>query len=532
MAFTINGTSGLTFPNATQQATAAFSGANTNAVSSSAITLSSSSPQYQVAQISSFTNSYLTMPDATQLGTGSNPYVIENRSPYGANLELRNNAGTTIGYIPIGQIATVQLKDASTAAGQWVVELAVPQSFFSYNGSSITTVTTTPTPFSTPNYYFGIVGLSSTIFVRWWSITSGGVSSLYTQVGSISGSTITFGAIQSSSILNNGTAAITSMKVVRLSNTAFVVMVGQYYTFSYACCVPGQGAAIRILVCTVSGTVVTFGTPSAASMPQVGSGAGVANAGGACYLNGNICRISDTVFALVYNDAVTSSYTFPYNYSGLMSCQIVSVSGTTMTIGAKATLATSTYSQVLSVVGLSATSVLLCYGQATATGGSAGRSKLVVISVSGTTATFNTAVSCESTDVPCFIASNVDSNYTNGAVAPSATQAIFTTAYNTGECTVSGTVPTFDSFPYPSRLVPMFLSTSSKAYTSNAYLTVATGGFVTNTPVTDVLQTNLTVTAASPYSPLGAQPTTSFVGYSDASNGYASSSVVILGTTT
>jgi hypothetical protein len=78
----------------------------------------------------------------------------------------------------------------------------------------------------------------------------------------------------------------------------------------------------------------------------------------------------------------------------------------------------------------------------------------------------------------------------------------------------------------------MYLSTASKAYTANAYLSIATGGFVTNTPVTDLLQTNLSVTAATPYSPLGAEPTTAFVAYRDGSTATVAASSVLLGSTT
>jgi hypothetical protein len=524
-----------------------FSGANTNAVSSSAITLTSASSQYQVCQISSFTNSYVTLPDATTMTAGSNPFVIENRSPYGANLELRNSAGTTVGYIPIGQIGTVQLKDKSTSAGQWAVELVNPQSFFTYTSASITNVTTTPLPNTNLYSNYGMVGLSATSFVRWWMVSTGlggssGTAVLYTQAATISGSTITFGSIQSSTILTaiDTTAAFVNRlnaRVIRLSNTAFVVLSG-IQSFYNVCGIYYNGSQ-RILTCTVSGTTVTFGTPSTASMPTTVNTINGGDQANACAINGTICRLSDTVFALLYNDSANTTYSFPYNYSGSISCQIVSVSGTTMTIGTKVNLSTSTYSQVTAAVGLSATQVFLSYCQAAATGGSTGRSKMVVISVSGTTPTFNTPVSCESADVTIF-ATNPDllkNCFTDGAVAPSATQVIFNTSYSLGECTISGTVPTFDVFAYSNNSYPLFLSTSSKAWTGNgggsnkAYFSIATGGFVTSTNIVDVLQTNLAVISAQPWSPLGAQPTTSYIAYK-LSSGNSASATVLLGTTT
>jgi hypothetical protein len=160
---------------------------------------------------------------------------------------------------------------------------------------------------------------------------------------------------------------------------------------------------------------------------------------------------------------------------------------------------------------------------------------MVVVSVSGTVPTFGTPVNCESADTTVFQGGYTGS-YVDGAVAPSATQVIFNTAYAVAEATVSGTVPTFDSFPYNGILFPLFLSTSSKAWCGGAtvgvkgYASIATGGFVTNTNVKDVLQTNLAVTSANPWTPLGAQPTTAYVAYKNAS-GYSSSSTVVLGTT-
>jgi hypothetical protein len=518
-----------------------FSGATTNAVSSSPLTLTAASSQYQVVQINSYTNSYVTLPDATTMAAaGSNPFVIENRSPIGANLEIRNSAGTIVGYIPVAGISLIRLLDKSTSAGQWVTG----QTFFTFTSSSITSSTNTPQASYGDS---GMVGLTSTTFVRWWFVTTysspNTVSILYTQVGTISGSTITFGSIQGTTVYSVGTgssgwSAYTNARVIRLSNTAFVVLAGIYKSeFNTGCAGNYDYLGVqRVLTNTVSGTVVTFGTPSGASMPAVAVvGTTINSTSLAAYLNGTICRISDTVFALCYNDAVTSTYSYPYNYSGSMSCQIVSVSGTTQTIGTKVQLGTSTYSQVLSMVGLSATSVFLVYGQATATGGSVGRTKLIVISVSGTTPTFNTPVSCEATDVSCFVGLTVAGAATtlaDAAVAPSATQVIFNTGYNMGECSISGTVPTFNSFPYSSRITPIWLSTSSRAFGQSAYLNINANGFVTYTGVTDVLQTNLSVTAATPYSPLGAQPTTAFIAYKDGATGSAAVSTVIIGATT
>lgn len=532
---------------------AGFSGATTNAVGSSSITLVYNSNQYQVAQINSYANSYVTLPDATtMLSIGSNPFVIENRSPIGANLELRNSAGTTVGYIPIGQIGLVQLKDKSTSAGQWVMQTTNPQVQFKYDANSITSATNSPVATTNSVYYFGIVGLSSTTFVRWWTTwTNNGTTTvthtLYTQVGTISGSTITFGSTQSTTALSIVAASASGVfqnpysqtKVMRLSNTAFVVMLGGNF-MNWDGTTIYMRASTNVFVNTVSGNTVTFGTPNALSMPAYSLNtttqfAGV-NAVAATTYQGVMCRISDTAFSVFYNDAVIDTYANPLNFSGSLSCQVITVSGTTMTVGTKANLATSTYSVPFSCVALSATSLFVCYAQAASAGSNSGRTKLNVVSVSGTTATFNTSVTIEASDVTCFGTAAIPYD---GAVAPSATQVIFNAGYFVGEATVSGTVPTYDSTPYSSQLFPLYLSTSSKAWSGGAhssnikaYLNITTGGFVISTGAVDVLQSNLSVTSAIAASPLGAQPTTSFVGYRTGQGFTNASSLIILGTTT
>lgn len=533
---------------------AGFSGATTNAVGSSAITLVYNSDQYQVAQINSYANSYVTLPDATtMLSIGSNPFVIENRSPIGANLEIRNSAGTSVGYIPIGQIGLIKLKDKSTSAGQWIIEIENPQSLFKYDGSSITSVTNSPVASSSSHKHFGIVGLSSTTFVRWWVVTAtvspytSATHTLYTQVGTISGSTITLGSTQSTTALTITTgssnaqwlAPESSTKVIRLSNTAFVTMVGGTST-NWNGTTIYMRAQTNVLVSTVSGTTVTFGTPSALSMPTYSLDTTTQfqglNGVTAITAQGVMCRISDTAFAVFYNDAAVDTYAYPLNFSGSLACQVVSVSGTTMTAGTKSTLGTSTYSVPFSCVALSSTSLFVCYAQGASAGSNTGRTKLNVVSVSGTTATFNTSVSVESSDAVCFGTGLITRD---GAVAPSSTQVIFNSGYFVGEATVSGTVPTYDSTPYATaQLFPIYLSTSSKAWAGGygsggkAYLSIATGGFVTSTNVSDVLQSNLSVTSAVPTSPLGAQPTTSFVGYKTGQGFNFASSLILLGTTT
>lgn len=502
-----------------------FSGSTTNAVGSSAITLTNTSDQYQVVQINSAANSIVNLPNATTLIEGSNPFVIENRSPIGASLAIKDNAGNTVGYIAVSQIALVSLKDNSSAAGTWAITLDTPQTLVNWDSASIATNALTGANF------LGMTGLSSTLFVRHsYSVT--GVNSttitytFYNQACTISGSTITFGATSNfTQAFSNTQMAeqLVKFQSIRLSNTAFVIKLG-LSVFDYS-----SGSTYytiqNIRTNTVSGTTITYGTSSNAGFPQISGVANVQNSSLAATNNGTVARLSDTSFAIVYNDAVVNTYTQPYNFSGSLSCQIVTVSGTTQTIGTKVTLATSTYTNPTSIVATSSTRLFVAYGQAASAGSTTGRSKMNVISVSGTVPTWGTSVNIEAADVSGYL---TNWGILDGAVAPSATQVVFNIGYGIAEGTVSGTTPTYDSLPSGSVRYPLYLTTSTKAFSpSNAnYLSIVTGGFVITNGATNVIQptfpTNLQIS-----NPLGAQPTTSFIGYN-----VSDPSTSILGSTT
>jgi hypothetical protein len=494
-----------------------FSGATTNAVSSSSIVLTSASSQYQVTQINNATNNVITLPDATTLLLkGFAPYVIQNLSPIGANLSIKNNAGTIVGYLSAGQIGLVALTDNSTSAGVWSVNITSANGFFNWDANSITT----NAPSGSGNYT--IVGLSSTSFVRMWTIdfpgSTGASVSIYFQGATISGSTITFGSISSGTTIssrtsNNGAQAQAIIKAIRLSNSAFVLQVGYWNFGGGSCCVDStyQGGT-NFRVCTVSGTAVTLGSASSMSTPSSNDSGATYNDGRSRSFQYNACpvRLSDSSYAIIYNDSATQNVYPPYAYSGSLSCQVITVSGTTQTIGGKVTLGTSTYTATNSVVALSSSAIFVAYGQQTG-GGATGRNKMVVISVSGTTPTWNTVVNINSVDI-----SAIFNNQYYGvdlAVAPSASQVIFNIGAGTAEGTVSGTTPTYDCTPSNANS-KLYLATSSKAVTVlGTYFNIATGGF-TISNIIGVIPSATVQTYGSPalYNPLGAQPTTAYVG--------------------
>jgi hypothetical protein len=299
--------------------------------------------------------------------------------------------------------------------------------------------------------------------------------------------------------------------------------------------------------CTVSGTTITRGT--AATLVNVTTGT-TTNDSNRCVLaaqNGKLTRLSDTSFAIVYNATPgTLSYNTTYGmnpnaYAGSLACIIVTVSGTTQTIGTAVNLGTSTYTAPNSLCAPSSTQVFLCYNQ-WSVGVASSVTKIVTISVSGTVPTWNTPVTIDTTNVRAF----GQSNYLNSAVAVSASQVIFNTNYSIAEATISGTVPTFDANVVIGRDVSvntgfsycyntLYLTSASKiininlnsqgAFLNAIYLTPVTGGATQTGDAITVLQTNSAYASGTLLSPLGAQPTTAFCGE------VSTNQVVLIGTT-
>ena len=106
---------GVQFPDATIQTTAA-TGAIGGTTASGSVTLTSSSAGAQ--SITPTANGqYVKLPDATTMSKGGLLFAIQNNSAY--DLKIIDSANTTKGFIKGYETATVGLADNSTAAGVW-----------------------------------------------------------------------------------------------------------------------------------------------------------------------------------------------------------------------------------------------------------------------------------------------------------------------------------------------------------------------------------------------------------------------------
>jgi hypothetical protein len=366
-----------------------FSGATENAISASALTLTSASTQYQKVQISSLANSSVTLPDATTLSTEGSPvFVIENNSPIGASLDVKNNSGTVIGVIPDNSISIISLVDNTTSAGVYEIGNTVQ----SVGDISTTVNSNTATATSLTK----VIHLTATkLLVANFHFATTGALTLYTKIGDLSGSTITFGSQQTSTLASAASSGTCFFRgdIVRLSDSAFILMWGRG-TDDQA----GAFTSIRrISANTVSGTTITFGTANALSFP---AGTTDQNQVKAVAFNGQCCRMSDTKFAVVYNTtAVASATQWNTAYSGSLTCNIITVSGTTLTVGTKVDLGTSTFTQPTTLVCHDTDRLCVVYYQNTSATNGTGRNKMNIISVSTTTPTWGTSVNVEASDI-------------------------------------------------------------------------------------------------------------------------------------
>jgi hypothetical protein len=423
---------------------AGFSGATENAIGTSAITLTSASTQYQKVQINSTTNNYVTLPVATTMTTKGTPvFVIENVSPLNSAIDIKNSAGTVVYAVPHQYVAFVTLVDNSTSAGLWSVVSSVKSALALIPATQTTTLTNV-NEYNSNGYCF----LTSTKLVTFgiYNNQSTFVPTLYMKVGDISAGVISYGSEYTWSLgaNYNTTSHFPSVQMVRLSDTAFVIRWGNSGN-------DGGGtwvASNTVRACTVSGTVITQGGTTTLSLPQTTSSG---NANEHTANNGIICRMSDTKFAIVYNKTINSTYSYPYGYSGSLTCQICTISGATITAGTAVDLGTSTYTNPSSLISHDTDKLCLIFQQVSA-GSTSGKNKVNIISVSTTTPTWGTSVDIDASDISScgyYMTSGVyvsTPNTANG-VALSTTKVIGSIAGGAAVQThamisISGTTPT------------------------------------------------------------------------------------------
>ena len=298
MASTSIGSTGVTFPDATVQTTAAIIRGNSTTTSSAAnITLTSTSNQIQNITMTA-AGLFVILPDATTVTAGSNVFQIFNSGSI--NFGIKDNAGNILGYnLTAGQVSTVNLVTNSTAAGVW----SLNQDFSNFIASAPIIVNSVSSETVTSNV-IAVQLLTATSFI----IVYRNGNAVKAIGGTISGATVTYGTAIS---ITGATAdAPSAIYIAKTSATTAVAGWTDSTTVIF------KGVSLSL-----SGTTVTGGTPS-----TIVTGAGLAiNSWNVFSLNG-----TTAIFVSSQDDGS--------NYS--KSVRAGTSSGTTLTLGASVNLTT------------------------------------------------------------------------------------------------------------------------------------------------------------------------------------------------
>jgi len=297
----------------------------------------------------------VTLPDATTLSTGGPQYILKNDGGY--PFGIRDNAGTLVSAVAAGGIAYVTLKDASTAAGSWSVigDNLEPGLITIDSTFSSTYASTVLAPF---------VALDDNTSIHFAALSSGFAAFVVDNTGKVLTTPVTVSSTASS-------APVAAFKV---SATSAIVFYGASATDNAAVVLTLSGSSPSLSLSV--GTPATTATNGGASTWSYETFTGAPR----------IAQLSSTLYLWAFAN-------------GEVGTHAVSVSGATVTIGAKATIiASSGTAGSHTTYALTATTALVLYKAST------NFNYAVVVSVSGTTCTVGTpaaiTVNCSAYSAP------------------------------------------------------------------------------------------------------------------------------------
>lgn len=310
---------------------------------SSDVTLSAASAGYQSISMTAL-GKHVKLPDSTTLNKGGPRYFIANDGAY--PFGIRDNSGVLLSAIEAGGRAEIYLKDNSTAAGTWGIEgtnispalITVDSTFSSTFSSTLLNV---------------FVAMDDNTSIHFAALSSGFSAFVVDNTGRVTSTPITVTAV----------AGDVPCQAFKISATTAIVFIrtGSSNSKAVVLTLTGSSPSFSITV----GSVATAGTAAAWAAED--------------YVNApRICQLSSTLYSSINSDATNTFVT------------AISVSGTTVTIGTSVNIITaSSVAGSTAVYALTATTFLSLYKS----GGAAPRANnAVVVSVSGTTCTVGTPV--------------------------------------------------------------------------------------------------------------------------------------------
>jgi hypothetical protein len=342
---TINGSGTQTAWTVSLSGIAATAGVSsvTSTSGSANITLTAGSNGYQSVTMTAM-GKHISLPDATGMTVGGPRFILKNDGGY--PFGIRDNAGTLIMAVAAGGIAYVTLKDNSTAAGSWSVigDNLEPGLITIDSTFSSTYASTVLAPF---------VALDSNTSIHFAALSSGFAAFVVDNTGKVLTTPVTVSSAASS----------VPKAAFKVSATSAIVFFGASTTDHQA------------VVLTLSGSTPSFslavGTPQAhvATLSAAWDGENFSG-------SPKIAQLSSTLYLWSFVNGTT------------MQTVAVSVAGATVSIGTAASAGTaSCVAASTTTYALTATTALVLYNSG---GGAPYAVNAVVVSVSGTTCTVGT----------------------------------------------------------------------------------------------------------------------------------------------
>lgn len=259
----------------------AFTGIAQVTTATTATTLTSTPTLLQITPASYGVT--VTLPDATTCPVGGPLHCIDNRGGY--PVRVVNTSGTLLGFVYAGVVSYISLDDKTTAAGVWAI------SSNELVGASAQLLTTNMIAVN------AVVALDSS---REMLIGEGSSSWMYAVV--YNRATNTFG---SPTLVRSVSIAGSTRPVSAVLADTDKVLVTSHPT-----------TALEAVILSVSGTTITVNTAATATLTGVITGA-----------NGCGLIAVGSAFSLCYSNSVPQAF-----------ARVLTVSGTTVTIGAQTTL--------------------------------------------------------------------------------------------------------------------------------------------------------------------------------------------------
>jgi hypothetical protein len=262
-------------------------GSGTGATESSgSIVLTSASMALQSVTTTAYGQS-VTLPSATTLTTGIPIFAIANRGAF--PLLIINNAGTLLGFVPVAGYVLCSVANIGTAAGVW--DLAGEIAYAPDAGGSV------------------IFGTAETAFTNLVAVTLDTTRVLFLMSGTAAVQSVVYdsstGTFGTPALVRTGSIAAKVLAIKSATNQVLVVT-----------CIT---TAMESVVLSISGTAITVNTALATTLASTSG------------------LIGDPTIGSTITQ-VGSSYVVPYSEVSITVIRSMTITGTTVAIGAALTL--------------------------------------------------------------------------------------------------------------------------------------------------------------------------------------------------